>query len=135
MNDLPSNLVPPNQRDLERIEQGDKFPAEPDEADADKEFKFFVYPFSKMEEKLLKVRAEHSNSPTFGLVLESDPQYGRAYVLDVKARSSAANLFSSLKATRRAIRLSYIVGIAGHRIFSKSEASTALAKLRNAGVS
>ena len=51
MNDLPSNLVPPNQRDLERIEQGDKFPAEPDEVDADKEFKFFVYPFSKMEEK------------------------------------------------------------------------------------
>lgn len=63
MNDLPSNLVPPNQRDLEQIEQGDKFPAEPDEADADKEFKLFVYLFSKMEEKLLKVR-DDSTSPT-----------------------------------------------------------------------
>ena len=49
MNDLPSNLVPPNQRDLERIEQGDKFPAKPDEVNVDKEFKFFVYPFFKME--------------------------------------------------------------------------------------
>ena len=51
MNDLPSSLVPPNQLDLERVEQGDKFPAEPEEVDVDKEFKFFVYPFSKMEEK------------------------------------------------------------------------------------
>ena len=87
-----------------------------------------------MEEKLLVVR-NASTSPTFGLVLEADPQYGQAYVLDVNAKSSAADLFSSLKATRRAIRLSYIVEIAGHCIFSKSEASTALAKLRNAGVS
>ena len=53
MNDLPSNLVSSNQHDLERVEQGNKFPAEPDEVDADKEFKFFVYPFSKMEEKFL----------------------------------------------------------------------------------
>ena len=107
MNDLPSNLVPPNQRDLERIEQGNKFPAEPDEVDTDKEFKFFVYPFFKMEEQLLIAR-DASTSPTFGLVLEADPQYGRAYVLDINAKSSAAHLFSSLKATHRAIRLSYI---------------------------
>ena len=75
MNDLPSNLVPPNQRDLERVEQGDKFPAEPDKVDVDKEFKFFVYPFSKMEEKTLRVRPA-CKSPTFGLALEADPQYG-----------------------------------------------------------
>ena len=51
------------------------------------------------------------------------------------AKSSAASLFSTLRATRKAIRLSYIVEIAGHRIFSKSEVSTALAKLNNAGMS
>ena len=94
------------QRDLELVEQGNKFPAEPDEVDADKEFKFFVYPFSKMEEKLLVVR-DASTNPTFSLVLEADPQYGQAYVLDVNAKSSAADLFFSFKATRRAIRLSY----------------------------
>ena len=65
MNDLPSNLVPPNQRDLERVEQRDKFPAEPEEVDVDKEFKFFLYPFSKMEEKSLRVRPA-CKSPTFG---------------------------------------------------------------------
>ena len=42
MNDLPSNLIPPNQCDLERVEQGNKFPAKPNEVYIDKEFKFFV---------------------------------------------------------------------------------------------
>ena len=75
MNDLPSNSIPPNQRDLERVEQGDKFPAKPGEIDVDKEFKFFVCPFSKMEEKTLHVHPV-GKSPTFGLTLEADPQYG-----------------------------------------------------------
>ena len=75
MNDLPSSLVLPNQRDLERVEQGDKFPAEPDEVDVDKEFKFFFYIFSKIEEKTLRVRPV-CKSPTFGLVLEANSQYG-----------------------------------------------------------
>ena len=87
-----------------------------------------------MEEKSLRVRPA-CKSPTFGLVLETDPQSGRAYVLDVNAKSSAAHLFSSLQVTRRAIRLSYIDEIAGHHIISKSEASTALTKLFNTGVS
>ena len=95
MNDLPSNLVPPNQRDLERVEQGDKFLAEPDEVDVDKEFKFFVYRFSNTENKTFRVRPA-CKSPTFGLVLETDPQYGWAYVLDINAKSSAADLFISL---------------------------------------
>ena len=68
MNNLPSNLVNPNQRYLERAEKGDKFPAMSDELDVNKEFKCFVYPFSKMEEKTLLVRPA-CKSPTFGLVL------------------------------------------------------------------
>ena len=40
----------------------------------------------------------------------------------------------SLRATRRALKFSYIVEIAGHCIFTKSEAVAALAKLRDAGV-
>ena len=86
-----------------------------------------------MELKLLKVLPSCSRT-NFGLVIERDPQYNRAYVLDVDAKSSAAKLCSSLKATRRALRLSYIVEIAGHRIFIKSEAVAALAQIRDAGV-
>ena len=69
-----------------------------------------------------------------GLQIKFDPLYGQAYILDVDAKSSRANFFSSLKATQKEIRLSYIVEIAGHRIFSKSEATT-LAKIRDEGVS
>ena len=46
INDLPSNLTPPNQRGLERVIHDNKFPTKPDKNDVDKEFKFFVYPFS-----------------------------------------------------------------------------------------
>ena len=37
MNNLPFKLLPPNQRDLERTKQGEKFPAEPDEVDTQEE--------------------------------------------------------------------------------------------------
>ena len=55
MDDLPSNLISLNQHHLERVEQGDKFPAEPNEVDVDKEVKIFVYPVAKMEEKSMHV--------------------------------------------------------------------------------
>ena len=96
MNDLPFKNLPPNQHDLERAKQGDKVPAKPEEVDVEDELKFYVYPFTKMEEKLLK-GLPICTCPNFGLKIELDPQYGRAYVLDVDAKSSAAKLFSSLK--------------------------------------
>ena len=55
MNDLPSNLIPLNQCDLECVEQGNKCPAKPDKVDVGKEFKCFVYPFIKIEEKTMYV--------------------------------------------------------------------------------
>ena len=70
-----------------------------------------------MEEKLLKVLLTCSR-PNFGLKIELDPQYHHAYVLDVDVKSSEAKLFSSLKATQLTIRLSYIVEISGHCIFT-----------------
>ena len=133
MNNLPSKNLPPNQRDHERAELGNKFAAEPEEVDVEDKLQFYVYPFAKMEEKLMKILPT-CIPPDFGLKIELDPQYGRAYVLDVDAKFSAAKLFSSLKATRKAIRLSYIVEIVGHRIFTKFKATIALSKLCNEGV-
>ena len=85
-----------------------------------------------MEKKLLKVL------PTcirynFGLRIELGPLYGKVYVLDIESKSSATSLFSSIKVTWKAIQLSYIIEIAGHRFF-KSEATTSLAKIRDEGV-
>ena len=133
MNDLPFKNLPPNQRDLERAEQGAKFCAEPEEVDAEDELQFYVYPFAKMEEKLLKVLSTCTR-PNFGLQIERDPQYNRAYILDIAAKLSAAKLFSSFKTTQQAIRLSYIVEIAGHCIFTKSKDTTALSRTHDEGV-
>ena len=94
MNDLPFKNLHPNQRDLERAEQGDKFPAKLEEVYVEDKLKFYFYSFAKMEEKVLKVL------PTVRVLIRIvwlkiglDPQYGRAYVLDVDAKSSAAKLF------------------------------------------
>ena len=71
-----------------------------------------------MEEKILEVLPTCTRC-NFGLKLELDLLYRRSYVLDVETKSSAVKLVSSIKAIRKA----------GHRIFSKSEATTALAKI------
>ena len=51
MNDLPFNMLPPNQRALERAELGDKFPAKHEEVNVEEELKLYIYPFAKMESK------------------------------------------------------------------------------------
>ena len=80
MNDLPYKNVTPNQRDLEGAEQGDKFLAKPKEVDDEDEIQFYIYPFAKMEEKLMKVPPT-CTLPNFGLQIKLDPQYGCVYVL------------------------------------------------------
>ena len=70
------------------------FPLNPNKVDVDKEFKSYVYPLSKMEEKTLHVQSD-CKSPTFGLVLEADLQYSQAYVFDINKKSSSTHLFSS----------------------------------------
>ena len=98
MNNLPFENLPLNQRDLECAEQGDKSLAKPEEVDVEDELHFYIYPFAKMEEKLLKVLPTCTH-PNFGLEIKLDPQYDLAYVLDVDTKSSAAKLFSSLPTT------------------------------------
>ena len=69
MNDLPFNTLPPNKRDLERAELGDKFPAEPAEVDVSDELQFYLYPFAKTETKILKVLPT-CTAPNFGLTIK-----------------------------------------------------------------
>ena len=82
--------------------------AKVDKVDVEDELQFYFYLFAKMEKKLLQV-LPLCTCPNFGFQIKLNPQYDRAYVLDVDAKSSATKLFSSLKATRQAILLSYIV--------------------------
>ena len=45
-----------------------------------------------MREKILRVRP-NCDCINLGLILEQDPYYGRAYVTDVTAKSSAGYIF------------------------------------------
>ena len=117
-------LIPLNQHYLELAKQGDKSLAGPDEFDTQRNLQIYVYSFDKMKEKVLKVLPTCTRR-YFGLKIELDSLYGRVYVLDVKTKSSATKLSSSIKTTQKAIRLSYIVETASHHICSKSGSTTA----------
>lgn len=71
-----------------------------------------------MEERILTVKSICA-SPTFGLKLAIDPQYGQVYILNFDKKSSAALLFSFHKATCKEIWLSYLVEIASPRVFQR----------------
>ena len=63
---------------------GNKFSAEPKEVDVEDKLQFYV--------------RENDEDTTY-MQLSKFWSYNRAYILDVDAKSSAAKLFSSLKAT------------------------------------
>ena len=89
------DAIPPNQQDLEYVEQGEAFPVEVDKVNAEKEIQFYAYSFAKMEEKTPKIWPKCA-SPTFGLKLAWDELYDSVYVQYVEKESSADHLFSSL---------------------------------------
>ena len=127
MNDLPFDRIPPNVQHLIRSKHGEKVPPEPRASTVD-EFHFTTNPFSHTLSRTLKVSQRDS---TFGLELASDELFNRAFVSDVKKKSSAANLFSSHKATRNKIRGAYIVSIDGERVFTIDDAKRILRRLHD----
>jgi hypothetical protein len=66
----------------------------------------------------------------FGLTIETDELNNRAFVYEIKDKSSAARLFSTLKASRNKLRGSYIIRINGTPVFTKDEVLAAMQKLR-----
>ena len=127
MNDLPFDEIPPNVQHLMRSKQGDTIPPEPRASSVDK-FEFTTNPFAHTLSRKLTVSGRDS---TFGLDLEDDILYNRAYVHEIQDRSSASRLFSSTKATRNKIRGAYIVSIDGERVFTKSDALRILKRLHD----
>ena len=127
MNDLPFNAIPPNVQHLMRSKQGETVPPEPRESSVD-QFEFTANPFAHTLSKTLKVTRRDSS---FGMELAEDVLSNRAYVQEIKEKSSASRLFSSIKATRNKIRGAYIVSIDGERVFSKEDALRALKRLHD----
>jgi len=97
MNDLPFDSIPPNVQHLQRVQEGVRLEAEPDETSID-EFFFTTNPFSHTLSKHIQVRCE---DPTFGLRIGRDELMSRAYIADIAKNTSAAKFVTSLSKTRR----------------------------------
>jgi len=115
MNDLPPADIPPNVVHLQRLQQGDALPAEDGETSV-AQFHFTANPFAHTLTRHMKVKCR---DPTFGLTVNAGEVNNRAYVQQIKRNSSAANLYSSYKATCNKIRGAYIVKVNGRRVFTK----------------
>jgi hypothetical protein len=122
MNDLPTDLIPPNVVHLQRVQNGEALPAEAEESSI-AEFAFRTNPFSHTISRSMTVQCA---DPTFGFKVGSDELNNRAYIESIKPRSSASRIYSTPKATNNAIRRAYFVKINGDRIFTKDDAIAAL---------
>ena len=127
MNDLPPDSIPPNVVHLQRTQNGEPLLAEQDESSVTA-FTFSANPFSHTMTKGIHVTC---NNPTFGISVGNDELSYRAYISDFKKNSSAANMFSSHKATLRKVKGAYIVKVNGKRVFTKDDAISALRQLHD----
>jgi len=125
MNDLPPDLVPPNVVQLQRTQDGQPLPAETQETSV-QQFTFTLNPFSHALTKGITITCD---DPTFGITMVYDKLKNQACVVYVKRNSSAANMFSSLKATLRKIKGAYITNVNGKPVFTKEDAISALRQL------
>jgi hypothetical protein len=118
MNDLPFDAILPNVQHLMRSKEGNPIPPKPCKSSID-HFEFTANPFAHMLSKTLKV-TDHDSS--FGMEIAQDELSNRAYVHDIKDKSSASWLFSSHKATQNKIWGAYIVSIDSECVFTKANA-------------
>ena len=76
-----------------------------------------------------------ADDPTYGLHIRDDELMHRAFVFDIKPKSCASKLYTSLHSTRRHIKGAYITIISGNRVFNKKDVLSRLAELHDQGVS
>ncbi|KAG7369542.1 reverse transcriptase RNA-dependent DNA polymerase [Nitzschia inconspicua] len=120
LNDLPFGALPPNVQHLQRVQSGEPFPAEVDDA-AVEVFTAFVNPFSHTLLESLTFPASN-RSPTFGFDLLTDELNNRVFVAKIRPGSPASRIRSSPKATNNALRGAYLVAINDVLVFTKEQA-------------
>jgi len=133
MNDLPLADIPPNVQHLQRAEDDAPLPMDATET-LTKDLQFFITPFANLHIKTMDTRSAGTD-PTYGLIIRDDELMHRAFVFDIKAKSCASKLYTSLQGTRRHIKGAYITTISGNRVFNKKDVLSTLAKLHDQGVS
>ena len=115
MNELPTAEIPPNVAHLQRVQKGESIPMDSFDTTSE-EFDFLVSPFVTTTTLDIPVYCHH---PTFGITLADDDVNGRVHVTDVLAGTSIANIYSTLRAARNAIRGAYVVAINDHPVFDQ----------------
>ena len=99
MNDLPFDAILPNVQHLMWSKEGNAIPPKPCKSSID-HFEFSANPFAHTLSKTLKVT---DCDLSFGMEIAQDELSNRAYVHEIKDKSSASQLFSSLKAMQNKI--------------------------------
>eukprot|EP00980_Cylindrotheca_fusiformis_P025376 scaffold13535_cov117-Cylindrotheca_fusiformis.AAC.2 len=127
MNDLAPSDVPPNVTHLHRTQYGDEVPAE-SAVTTVPEFDVGSSPYFHTIVRQVRVQCRFRGE--YGFEIATDEDNNRAFVANTKPRSSAAQIFSSHRATNNKIRGAYIVSIAGEPMFTASEVLNALHRLR-----
>jgi hypothetical protein len=117
MNDLPIDAIPPNVLHLQRSQDGAPILPDKEHTAAD-DFRFYTEPFANPLNKVLTIAC---TDPNFGLEFEQDSILGRAYVSAIHPKSSAASIFSSLKATRRKLLGAYILSVDDTPVFDAKQ--------------
>eukprot|EP00980_Cylindrotheca_fusiformis_P009852 scaffold2183_cov131-Cylindrotheca_fusiformis.AAC.1 len=117
MNDLQHSDIPPNVAHLHRAQQGAEFPAEEDVVTIP-EFDIGSSPYFHTIRRSVTVTCRNRE---FGFDIATDTDNNRAFVANIKNNSTAAKIFSSLRATNNKIRGAYIVAIEGEPVFTKDE--------------
>ena len=132
MNDLPFESLPPNVKHLQRTDEGQPFPIEPDTVSTSS-FTFSVEPFADVLHQRIQASPTNSN-PLYGLVLATDDLLQRTMITDVKPKSPAARLFPSHKAAKSKLIGAYVMSVNHNRVFSLASTTKALRKCFDQGV-
>ena len=127
MNDLPFKDIPPNVQHLTRIRRGECPPEEMEDSMID-QFTFTSNPFAHTLSKKLKVRDRDS---TFGITLDTDGLYNRAFVKSWVKNGSAHHMFSTDKAANNALKGAFIIKIDGERVFTEDDVRRVFKRLHD----
>ena len=129
MNDLDINSIPPNVQQLQRSDDGVRPEKDPKEITVD-ELEFFVTPFPETVTKQITVKDKQK----IGIEVASDPLSKRAFLSDVKPKSPASQIYSTLRATKNKLQGAYFIAINGDPVFTAQDVNRKLRELRDQGV-
>jgi hypothetical protein len=130
MNDLAPADVPPNVRHLQRVQEGESIPADPNETT--------VPPFSISAKPFLHEVDEHlivsCDLPHYGFSLRTDTATQRVYISDIAAGTTASRIRSSHRATQRKYTGAFITAINDIPVFTLLQAQREFSQLRSTAI-